>query len=149
MIYVASSWRNKHHGAVVFALRGDGYDVYDFRNPEASTGFHWSEIDPEWEKWDTVNFRLFLMEHPLAKSGFEIDMEALKKSDAVVLVLPCGRSSHLELGWAIGAGKPGFIYQPKTEQMEPELMYRMATICTDFSELSADLKALGLGAESK
>ena len=32
-LYIASSWRNAHYPAVVEALRGAGFDVYDFRNP--------------------------------------------------------------------------------------------------------------------
>ena len=32
-IYVASSWRNTIHPSVVAALRKDGHDVYDFKNP--------------------------------------------------------------------------------------------------------------------
>ena len=39
------------------------------------------------------------------QSIFRQDMEALVASDAVVCVLPCGRSAHLELGYGIGAGK--------------------------------------------
>jgi len=32
-------------------------------------------------------------------------MNALRWCEACVLLLPCGRSAHLELGWAAGAGK--------------------------------------------
>ena len=46
-IYVASSWRNTLQPGVVAALRGDGHEVYDFRNPAPGVkGFAWSEIDP-------------------------------------------------------------------------------------------------------
>ena len=39
------------------------------------------------------------------QSIFNRDMEALEACEAVVCVLPCGRSAHLELGYGIGAGK--------------------------------------------
>ncbi len=104
-IYVASSWRNPHQQTVVAELRQAGHDIYDFRNPRpGDTGFAWSEIDPDWMKWSPETFRKCL-NHPIAKAGFTSDMEALTACDACVLVLPCGRSAHLELGWAAGAGK--------------------------------------------
>ena len=56
-------------------------------------------------------------------SGFE----AMQWADTFVLVLPCGRSAHLEAGWAIGAGKPTAILLNE-ERFEPELMYRMADL---------------------
>jgi hypothetical protein len=55
-----------------------------------------------------------------------------------VLVLPCGRSAHLEAGWAKGAGKRLVILLD--EQNEPELMYRFAdAICLDLDELMRSL----------
>lgn len=50
-------------------------------------------------------------------------MNALMCCDACVLVMPCGRSAHLELGYAVGARKRTAIY---LSDGEPELMYAMA-----------------------
>ena len=124
-IYVASSWRNEHQQEIVRALMIDGYTAYDFRHPEhGNEGFHWSEVDPEWQRWTPGQFRDGLL-HSVAEKGFELDFQAMKMSHACVLVLPSGRSSHLEAGWFCGAGRPVFVYIP--EPVEPELMYRMAT----------------------
>ena len=61
-IYVASSWRNKYQPEVVAALRKEGHEVYDFRNPKDNPGgFHWADVD------------------------------AILWADTGVLVLPCGR----------------------------------------------------------
>lgn len=50
-IYVASSWRNERQPEVVARLRAEGHEVYDFRRPNGQQdGFHWSEIDPEWQR---------------------------------------------------------------------------------------------------
>lgn len=134
-IYVASSWRNNGQPYVVSALRAIGHTVYDFKNPKSGdNGFHWSEIDPNWKQWTPEKFSTSL-EHPLALAGFSSDMDALRACDACVLVLPCGRSAHLELGWAIGAGKTSFILLDDPLS-EPELMYRMADyICINLDEL--------------
>lgn len=125
MIYVASSWRNPYQPKVVELLRGIGLGVYDFRNPrEGDDGFHWSEIDPAWEAWRTDAYRKAL-DHPIARDGFKSDMDALQACETCLLVLPCGRSAHLELGWAVGASKRTAIFVPDSHT-EPELMYRMA-----------------------
>ena len=122
-IYVASSWRNNRQPDVVKFLRNLGYDVYDFKNPKlGDNGFHWSEIDPNWQNWTPDEFRKAL-NHPMAKDGFKSDMSALEACDLCVLVTPCGRSAHLELGHANGRGKHTVILMEKPE--EPELMYKM------------------------
>lgn len=143
-IYVASSWRNNTQPSVVEALRNIGHEVYDFKNPEpGDNGFHWSEIDPNWKNWDAHQFRKGL-QHALAADGFKKDMTALKGCDICVLVLPCGRSAHLESGWASGAGRRLYILLDDPVS-EPELMYLMAGdpnvhLCVSMQEL---LKAVG------
>lgn len=128
-IYVASSWRNERQPSVVRALREAGHEVYDFRHPhmgpgQRGVGFSWSTVDPDWRRWDAAAFRESL-DHPRAVEGFEADFAGMNWADAFVLVNPSGRSAHLELGWATGAGKPAFILLEEGD--EPELMYRLAT----------------------
>lgn len=123
-IYVASSWRNPFQQQVVEYLRNSGNEVYDFRNPEpGNTGFAWSAIDPDWLKWTPERFRDALA-HPIAQEGYGFDFRAMEWADQCVLVLPCGRSAHLEAGWFTGKGKPLTIFTP--EDTEPELMYLLA-----------------------
>lgn len=111
-VYVASSWRNPWQIGVVRLLRAAGHDVYDFREPEPGVrGFAWSDIDPEWRAWQARAYREAL-QHPIAERGFERDMLALRSCDACLLVLPCGNSAHLELGYAVGAGKKTAVLFP-------------------------------------
>lgn len=135
-IYVASSWRNEDQPNVVKVLRAAGHTVYDFREPRPGEhGFAWSDIDSEWQDWLPSEFRAALT-HPLAVEGFMSDFTAMRHADACVLVMPCGRSAHLEAGWFVGAGKPLAIL---LADGEPELMYRMAYtgICIDLTEVVA------------
>lgn len=115
-------------------LRDAGHDVYDFRNPvPGENGFSWSEIEPDWLQWNAKAFTKAL-EHPIAEHGFQRDWQAMLNADAGVLLLPCGRSAHLEAGYFVGAGKLLFILL--IGENEPELMYKMATaICHDTEEL--------------
>ncbi len=133
-VYVASSWRNTRYPAVVEALCKQGWNVYDFRNPPSGeSGFSWSSIDPAWQQWTPEQY-LQGLQHPLAQSGFQQDMAALKDAEIVVMVLPCGKSAHLELGYAGGCGKRTYILME--ENQEPELMYKMATrVCTSLDQL--------------
>lgn len=127
-VYIASSWRNPKQPEVVERLRGWSADIYDFRNPTPGAGgFHWSDIDPDWKDWTPTKFADALY-NPIAKAGFRSDMNALQAADAVVLVMPCGRSAHLELGVAVGMGKPTAIL---LADGEPELMYAMVDVVTD------------------
>jgi hypothetical protein len=129
MIYVASSWRNEHQQRVVRELREANLSTYDFRNPsEGLSGFSWSSIDPDWKRWTTDEF-IAALGHTTADKGFMYDMHALHECDACLLVLPCGRSAHLEAGYAAGHNKPLVIYIP--EPGEPELMYAMADLVTN------------------
>ncbi len=144
MIYVASSWRNDYQPSVVTALRDDGFAVYDFRNPTYPAGlvprprggFHWSDIDAQWERWDLKAYTRGL-DHQLAVEGFRSDAEALQACTACVLVLPSGRSAHLEGGYVVGLGRPLFVYIPDVIRVEPELMYKLAAggIHGDLGEL--------------
>lgn len=105
-IYVASSWRNLDQPHVVDALRKAGHEVYDFKNPGPNKkGFAWSDIDPNWQNWSSGQF-IEALKHPIAEKGFDNDFEAMQWADACVMVMPCGRSAHVEAGWMQGAGKP-------------------------------------------
>lgn len=132
-IYVASSWRNYRQPHIVQGLRIRGFEAYDFRCPESH--FRWEAIDSGWRQWTHRQFVFALMTDKRAQFGFDQDMKALREADAVVLVLPCGRSSHLELGWAIGQEKPCFILLPEHERIEAELMYKMTNVLINEEQL--------------
>ncbi len=146
-IYVASSWRNEQQPQVVVDLQEVGHEVYDFRHPSMGpgargAGFHWSEIDPNWKNWTPDEFRAALT-HQVARDGFASDLMGMEWADAFVLVMPCGRSAHLELGWAIGAGKQAIIL---LSDGEPELMYGLAAqLCTGMDEVLDHLAGLPSG----
>lgn len=148
-IYMASSWRNKGLDRVAEVLRGAGHSVFDFRwYPNGSRGFHWSEQDVHWRSWSPRRF-VQALDDPRSVHGFLRDAVAMRQADACVLVLPCGRSAHLEAGAFAGvAGTPRLvIYYPPSETrdpQEPELMYRLAYgIALDEQELLTALCALG------
>lgn len=142
-IYLASSWRNEYQPGILDLLRCEGFEVYDYRNPKdggpqredtPDLGFSWRQTDGEWgmDTPDLLERYLRMLEHPIAERGFTADFEAMKWADACVLLLPCGRSAHLEAGWMAGAGRDLVVYMPplfregsldRLWAFEPELMY--------------------------
>lgn len=130
-VYVASSWKNSYHLAVVAALRAAGISCYDFKNDEgAQFGWHEVSVNSDGETYE--NYRKGLV-HPRAEEGFASDFNAMKRSSHCVLVLPCGRSAHLEAGWFIGQGRPtAILMYPDAHHglYTPELMYKMADYIT-------------------
>ena len=132
-IYVASSWRNQDQPHVVKTLREYRHEVYDFRHPYVgNTGFHWSEIDPDWKDWNKYRYRKCL-QHPIAENGFRHDMEAMEWADTFIGVQPFGRSASIEMGWAAGQGKRTILLLANGE---PELMVKIFDhICCNLVEV--------------
>lgn len=136
-VYVASSWRNYLQPAVVAVLRASGIDCYDFKNPAPEkSGFSWKSIDPNWQQWTPQQWR-DAIGGPIAKEGYALDKGGMDKADACVLVLPAGRSAHLEAGYMAGQGKPVFTLALAKE--EPDLMTLLLGppeyLCTSMVEL--------------
>lgn len=134
-VYVVSSWRNTYLDMVTGALHGARLPFFDFRahKVEGSTrdsGFHWSEIDPDWRAWDVPRF-VEAQGHDLARKGFHADMSNLERCGQLLLVLPCGKSAHLEAGFAVGSGRRVVVYSPPGAPFEPELMYGMTAGVTN------------------
>ena len=62
-----------------------------------------------------------------ARNNFEFDKRHIDSSDIVIMVMPAGKSAHLELGYSIGQGKEAHILF----DVEPErfdLMYNFVPV---------------------
>ena len=121
-IYIASSWKNENviYG-IAELLRLWGHEVDAFC--DTSSGrfvFHFSEIG-DLSILDAITF----LEHEKSQRAYAEDKKWLDWCDAVLLVLPAGRSAHLEGGYAKGAGKKLYIFGgfPKGEF---DVMYGLA-----------------------
>jgi hypothetical protein len=133
-IYLASSWRNELQPHYVKALRAHGHQVYDFKMPEDGIGFSWNQTDHTGTAKPTFNEYMKMLAHPAAAAGYLRDFRAMQWADTCVLLLPCGRSAHLEAGWFAGANKRLIIVTKDGE--EPELMALMANhIVNDLAPL--------------
>lgn len=142
-IYTASSWKNPHYEYVVTTLKESGFEVYDFRSAISTEGhklaFDWEQIDINWEFWNEEEF-LEGLRHPLALNAFRSDFNGMMSSDVCVMILPCGKSSHIEAGFMKGLGKKLYILMLGTHR--PELTYSLADrVFTSVHSLIAGLQA--------
>jgi nucleoside 2-deoxyribosyltransferase len=129
-IYLVGSLRNEKVPILARALRERGFEVFDdwyAAGPEA---------DDYWQKYEKArghDFQTALQGHA-AKHVHEYDKSHLDRCHIGVMLMPAGKSGHLELGYMIGQGKPCFIVL----EGEPErfdVMYRFATVCNSPQDL--------------
>lgn len=105
LIYVGGALKNNNICAVADRLRSAGYDAMDewiTPGPDADSFLHAYSRGRGLSYTETIRGRA--VENILLFDRSFIDM-----SDAFVMVLPCGKSAHLELGYAAGRGIPTFI----------------------------------------
>lgn len=122
MVYLIGSLRNPKIPLIGQRLRAAGLTVFD----------DWFAAGPiaddEWQAYENMRGHSFTeaLQGIAAKHVFSLDHTHLLQAAAGVLVLPAGSSGHLELGFLIGRGKPGYIlldYRPHRW----DVMYRFAT----------------------
>lgn len=140
MIYLIGSLRNTRAVLLGNRLRGAGVEVFDDWHAAGP------EADDKWREYEQRRGRTYkeALRGEAAQHVYEFDLRHLQQCDGAILVLPCGKSGHLELGWMLGKGKPGFILM----EGEPErwdVMYLFATeVCSTEDELMTALKDWGL-----
>lgn len=122
IVYLIGSLRNPEIPKIAAALRLAGYDVFDdwfaagpiaddcWRDYEVSRGHSFAEA----------------LDGYAAKHVLNFDLTHLNRSQAGVLVLPAGKSGHMELGYLLGQGKQGYILlDAQPERFD--VMYGLAT----------------------
>lgn len=120
-IYVIGSLRNDEIPEIATSLRALGLDSFDdwfAAGPEA---------DDYWKKYEEGRgngYKEALRGHA-ARHVFEFDKHHLDRCDSALLVLPAGKSGHLELGYVSGSGKPTYILLDRPDRWD--VMYQFAT----------------------
>ena len=138
MIYIFGSLANPRIPEITNLLRSHGHDVF-------SEWFAAGEgADEKWKNY----FKALGMGYKEAlatdfvNTAFNFDLEHMKKAEVGVLVMPAGRSGHLEIGWMLGQGKRGYILFPDGEPERPDLMSKLATnVFFSVEELINELNA--------
>lgn len=138
MIYLIGSLRNPEVPKIAQALRqGTSEEIFDdwyAAGPEA---------DDYWRDYERARGRSLAeaLQGLAARAVYTFDKRNLERADTVVLVLPAGKSGHLELGWALGQGKRGYILLDNDPERY-DVMYQFADGV--FSTLEELINALQL-----
>ena len=105
-IYIATSWKNSSHAlGMALELREKGHEVDCFCDDSAGRFiFNINEID-DYKKLTNLEF----LHQEKAIKAFEENKKWIEWCDTVIMLLPCGKSSHLEAGYAKGIGKEVII----------------------------------------
>jgi len=141
-IYIASSWKNQEAVLeLAEKLEAVGFEVDAFcRITDKRYSFYWSEfVDDEVTllDYDALSF----IDDPKVQRAFREDKSWLDWANCVIMLMPCGRSSHMEAGYAKGRGKLLYIYGhfPKGEF---EVMYGFADGLFRFEQLESLIATL-------
>src|SRR6185369_7512832 len=135
-IYLIGSLRNPKVTEVANRLRDEGFEVFD----------DWMAAGPEaddyWQDYEKERGHTFAqaLQGLAARHVYEFDRYHLTRADVGILMLPAGKSGHLELGWILGRGKTGFILLDG-EPDRFDVMYLFADgVFTALDELIVKLK---------
>lgn len=134
--YLIGSLRNPEIPVLGNWLRGQGVNVFDDWHAAGP------EADDHWQAYERARGRSYeqALAGAVAQNAFNFDKRHIDASTAAVLVMPAGKSAHLELGYAAGKGKAtGILLVEDPERFD--LMYNFADLVTnDRDRLAAFLK---------
>lgn len=120
-IYIIGSLRNPEVPVVGDKIRGIGFKVFD-------DWFAGGPIaDDSWQEYEKGRGRSYkeALYGPAAVNVFQFDRRNLHESWGAILVLPAGKSGHLELGYMAGSGKfTGVLFPDEPERWD--VMYQFA-----------------------
>lgn len=121
-IYIIGSLRNENIPLVGNLLREEGWDAFD----DWYGAGH--EADDKWRDYENLRGRHHTeaLYGYAARHTFAFDKYHLDRCDLAVLVMPAGKSGHLELGYFCGSGKPGFIFFDAVPERY-DVMHQFAT----------------------
>lgn len=138
-VYLAGSLRNPELPRIGARLRSDtGLDVFD---DWFSPG---PEADDFWKKYSEARGQSYkeALSGRAARQVFEFDKHHIDTADVGVLVMPAGKSCHLELGYMVGQGKPTFVLMDVPDRWD--VMYQFVTkVCFSYQELAGELNKIG------
>lgn len=135
-IYLIGSLRNEKVPEMANRLEAANFEVFDsWFSPGKNADEHWREYETARGRTYAEALKSYAGQHV-----FEFDKYHIDRCDIGLLLMPAGRSGHLELGYMLGTGKPGFILFEE-EPSRWDVMYQFATgICFSLVELLSELE---------
>jgi hypothetical protein len=135
-VYLIGSLRNPKIPLLGVELRKLGFDVFD----------DWHGVGPEaddrWQAYEKIRGRSYkdALTGRANVHTFEFDRANLDRCDMAVLIMPAGKSGHLELGYLIGQGKKGFVlFEEEPERWDAMYLFAYA-VFFNFDEFLSEMK---------
>ena len=125
-IYLIGSLRNPEVPKIANKLREAGFEVFDDWYAAGE------KADDAWRDYEKQRGRTF----PEALSGlaaqhvFSFDRKHLEAADIGVLVLPAGKSGHIEMGWLVGRGRSCYVLLDNLDRWDVMYMFASGVFVT-------------------
>ena len=138
-VYVIGALRNPEVPKLANEIQSLGIEGFsDWYSPGPDADDFWRD----YSKLRGLTYEEALRSYA-ATHVFEFDRYHLNRCDAAVLLMPAGKSGHLELGYMVGTGKPGYIlFDQEPErydimvQFATRIFFRRADLLAELSERS-------------
>jgi nucleoside 2-deoxyribosyltransferase len=143
VIYLIGSLKNKKIPLIAKQLREElGFEVFDdWFSPGPEADDFWRD----YEKTRGSTHKQALSNYA-GRHIYEFDKHHIDCADIGVLIMPAGKSGHLELGYMIGQGKPCFIlFEEEPERWDIMHIFSKENggdIYYSFDELKMELQKL-------
>lgn len=121
-VYLVGSLRNPLVTRIAAQLRTLGLDAFDDWH---AAGEH---ADDAWRDYEIGKGHSFIeaLAGVAAQNVFDFDYRNIFMADAVILLLPAGKSGHLEFGYCVHANKPAVILLEDSDAERFDVMYLFA-----------------------
>lgn len=145
IVYIIGSLRNPEVPKVAKILRDRGIEVFDDWHAGGE------KADEEWMKYEKERGRNYqeALSGFAAQHTFKYDLFHLRRAHVGIMVAPAGRSGHLELGYMLGSGKPGYIYLPEDPDRWDVMSLFATAIFRNINGLVAEMEKLKCSSQSQ
>ncbi len=115
--FVSGRWRNRDNVIdLAKQIRAKGFEVYCFLEQPHNISRATNDPHEDMDAFEKLDWR----NDSYVREVFDNDMNGQKNSDVFVMLLPAGKSCHIEAGAAFGMGKRCILIG---EQKEAESLY--------------------------
>lgn len=121
VIYIIGSLRNPEIPNIGHKLRGAGFEAFDDWWSASEDADDWLR---DYYKDRGCDYRQTIRSYA-AQHIFNFDLHHLQRADVGLLVMPAGKSGHLELGYMRGLGKPCYVLFDSVPE-RVDIMYQFA-----------------------
>jgi hypothetical protein len=117
--FISGKWRNRDNVLdLAQKIREKGYTAYCFLEAVHSVGRVKDDPEQSMQEFEKLDWK----SDSYVREVFKNDMAGEKASDTLVMLLPAGKSCHIEAGVAYGLGKKCILIG---EQKEAESLYQI------------------------